>query len=136
MNIPERRRHPRYTVTLRVRGWAYDQRAELHAFTAKTMNIGRDGIAILCYDDEEKIQRLLSLLSQNQPVHVELALPPEGVEIAATGRARWYEAGSITGPLEYLIAGILFDHMLPQAKRQWEQFIDGRGHMTAVEVFS
>jgi len=136
MNRPERRTHPRYLLTLDVRCWVYDGRAHLHAFTAQTMNVGRDGIAILCYDTRKRIQRLLSLLSRNQPVHVELTLPPEGAKVAATGRACWYEVGSTAGSLEYLIAGIHFGQMLPQSKKQWDEFIHGRARGSVVEMVS
>jgi len=136
MSVPERCTHPRYLLTLDVRCWVYDGRSKLHAFSAQTMNIGRDGIAILCYDTPKRIQRLLSLLSRNQPVHVELALPPDGAKIAASGRARWYEAGSTTGSREYLVAGIHFGQMLPQAQRQWEQFIQGSARGSVVEMVS
>ena len=136
MSRPERRTYPRYLITLDVRGWVYDGRSKLHAFSGQTMNVGRDGIALLCYDTPKRIQRLLSLWSRNQPVHVELALPPDGAKITASGRARWYEAGSTTGSREYLIAGIRFGQMLPQAQRQWEQFIQGRARGSVVEMAS
>jgi len=134
MNDTERRKHPRHPVTLQVRGRFFDTADQPYVFDGETMNVGREGVAILCYDSEERLDFFRSLLSENPRVELEVTIPPEDHVIGATGTVRWYAAGITDPSLHYLIAGVRFSEMLPQAKQLWDQFMDGTGHSTAVEL--
>ena len=130
----ERRKHPRYSIAIQVRGWLFDTVGEAQALDAETMNVSREGIQILYYDEEERMQLIQSLVSKHQPVGLEMVLPRTGDRIAATGMVRWYKIGSTDRSLQYLIAGIVLEHIRPEEKMEWERFIEDAARITTREA--
>lgn len=129
--MAERRKFPRYPVSMQVHGWLLDTYGRAQMFDAETMNVGREGIAILYYDNEEKIEFIQSLLVENWPVGLEMEVPLEGDRITATGRVRWQQVGATDTSLHYLIAGIFLEHMEPRERAEWERFIEETGGSSA-----
>jgi len=113
-----------------IHGRLVDASGGEHPFDAETMNVSLEGIAILYHDAQEKMQIVQSVLSENQQVELELALPRQGEKMKATGTIKWYKTGATDPSFHYLIAGIFLQQLEPKQKLQWERFIEDRARIT------
>jgi hypothetical protein len=126
----ERRKHPRYSIAVPVHGGLVDGRGHIQGFTANTVNVGLEGMAIATYEGDETAPPVPFILWQNQSVTLELHLPTEAHALRVTGRIRWYEIGSLGDTVHYFIAGISLGDLRAEERDKWEQFVAETARIT------
>ena len=119
--MTERRKHPRYDISVQVSLRLVDTARLPQVFDAQTVNVCREGVAIAVYEGEETMRLLPPLLSEEQLVELKISLPPTGEWVTAIGQARWYDIHSYEGR-DYLRVGIFLKQMDAESRRKWEDF--------------
>jgi hypothetical protein len=123
-SMRERRKHARYPTTIPVEGRLFDVTGRLQSFEAETVNVSREGLAVISYGPRLSIGAIGSLLSDNKPVSLTLQLPQAETKITTTGKIRWYQVDSLEEATAYLIAGVFAEHMEQEDRTQWNGFIE------------
>ena len=119
----ERRKHPRYDISIPVSLRLVDAARLAREFNVHTVNVCREGLAIAIYEGEEVMRLIVPLLSEKQSVELDISLPPTGEGIRALGQARWYDIRSDKGSRRYLRAGIFLQQMDADDRTKWEEFV-------------
>jgi len=119
----ERRRHPRYNISVSVLGSVVDAMGEVRGLSGDTTNVSREGVALALHAGEDTIDLLPRLLPETQPVTLEIQLSALGTRIRATGSIRWHDICHVAGSRRYFIVGIFLEHMEEADRAKWQQFV-------------
>ena len=130
----ERRKYPRYSISVSVLGNVVDPSGEVRGLSGDTMDVSREGLALSFHAAEDTMQVLQHLLSENQAVTLEVDLPSLGGRITATGSIRWYDIRLIGESRRYFIAGISLQDMEAEDRAKWEQFLDDTAREATTEA--
>jgi len=130
----ERRKYPRYSISVSVLGNVVDPSGEVRGLSGDTMDVSREGLALSFHAAEDTMQVLQHLLSENQAVTLEVDLPSLGGRITATGSIRWYDIRLIGESCRYFIAGISLQDMEAEDRAEWEQFVERTVGVTTATV--
>ena len=132
--MPERRRYPRYSISVQVLGNIVDSRGEPRGLVGDTMDVSREGLALSFHAAEDTMHVLQRLLFESQPVTLEVELPSLGDRIRATGSIRWHDIRLTAGLRRYFIAGISLRDMEAEDRAKWKQFVDDTERMATATV--
>ena len=131
----ERRRHPRYGISVSVLGSVVDRIGEVRGLTADTMNVSREGLALTFQAGEDTMHVLQRLLLETPAVTVQVDLPALRGRITVTGSIRWHDIRFIGGSSRrYFLAGISLEHMEAEDRAKWEQFVEDTARLATTKA--
>jgi hypothetical protein len=120
----ERRQYPRYGASIPVELGLADTSGDPYTFSVQTMNVSREGIAVVAYEEKDKLRLLLSLLLQRKSATLDITLPDNGDTVGATGSVRWHQIESTEAWGRFITTGLLLEKMKDNDRLKWEQFVD------------
>ena len=89
-----------------------------------TVRVHREAVVVALYDGEETLCLVPTLLSQQVPVELEIALSSKGEPIRGTGRVMCYDSYSGQTSRPYLMVAISLEQMAIEDRIRWESFVE------------
>lgn len=124
--MAERRKHPRYDVTVPVFA-TVGKRKKSHVLRGATRNISREGVAIEIHEDQDTMEAIHYLVSIIRSLKLVVELPPSGETVSARGTVQWWDIGLISDAECYLRVGIHLGQMSADDRARWRQFVNAAG---------
>jgi len=124
--MAERRKHPRYDVTVPVHV-TVGKRKQSQVLRGATRNISREGVAIEIHEDQDTMEAIHYLVSLIKTLKLVVELPPSSETVSARGTVQWWDIGLISDAECYLRVGIHLGQMSADDRTRWRQFINSIG---------
>jgi len=127
---------PRCEVAIPVTVKPLPANGRLRCFSASSVNVSVNGVALGFYEVDDTIRIISSFLTEDQRIEMTMTVPSTGVSITATGRPRWHSTTSIGGSTQYLKVGILLEEMELEDKIKWLWFLKDAGRATFQDMLA
>ncbi len=129
----ERRKYKRLEVPLPLRMKLLGMAEYGRGIKMITRNVSLDGLLIetqiflendilLIQKGEESVKLDSFLVSNGNPIELDIKVPPDGKMVRATVRVKWYYLGS-RGESYYFRTGISLEKMGVEDEKRWANFI-------------